>query len=547
MENLDCGTGNSGVEIPNSGLQDCRSKVCTRHLSTLLILAIGLGAFLFRLPRLEQRPLHTDEAVHAVKAGTLLDTGAYIYNPHEYHGPTLYYFALPFVRLGGARSFAEMRSVVPLRIVPVLFGTGLVFLLLLVRDGLGKWEAVFAAILTALSPAMVFYSRYYIQEMLLVFFTFAAIAAGWRYLRTKRLAWALLAGASLGLMHATKETCIIAYVALLGGGGLSVAWARWIDGRRLRVREHVHPWHAATAAKVAAVISILCLTAFLSNPRATVDSIQTYIHYLHRAGAGEGSTGGAYLHRHPWYFYLQTLAFARYGPGPWWSEGLILLLASLGILKSLKRSQSSGAEVHLLRLLAFYTMLMTVAYSVLPYKTPWCLMGFWHGMILMAAVGVVSVFRSLAKRPLKVLAGALLGLGLWHLGLQAWRASFVYDADTRNPYVYGHTSPDLLNLVRRIKDLSKVHPDGDRMVIQVIAPENDYWPLPWYLRRFENVGYYDALPGEPTAPVVITMPSFEAQLDAALGGTYVKEFRGLRPEVLLLLYVQQPLWNAFLE
>ena len=63
--------------------------------------------------------------------------------------------------------------------------------------------------LTAISPALVFYSRYYIQETLLVFFTLAAVGCGWRYLRTHRLGWIVAAGASVGMMHATKETWIL--------------------------------------------------------------------------------------------------------------------------------------------------------------------------------------------------------------------------------------------------------------------------------------------------------------------------------------------------
>ena len=60
------------------------------------------------------------------------------------------------------------------RIVPVVFGVGLIVLLWFLADGLGRGPAVLAGLFMAISPAMVFYSRYYIQEMLLVFFTLAA-------------------------------------------------------------------------------------------------------------------------------------------------------------------------------------------------------------------------------------------------------------------------------------------------------------------------------------------------------------------------------------
>ena len=151
------------------------------------MLAILALAAAFRLPRLAQRPMHADEANQAVKAGRLYETGKYEYDATDHHGPSLYWLTLPSLAISGAKDLAGSQEVA-YRIVPVIFGLGLIPLLLLLADGLGRTAVVAAALLTAISPAMVFYSRYYIQETLLVFFTLAALGCGWRYLRTRRLA-----------------------------------------------------------------------------------------------------------------------------------------------------------------------------------------------------------------------------------------------------------------------------------------------------------------------------------------------------------------------
>jgi len=530
---------------------------------TLLIVIVAAGAFAFRLPRLDRRPMHTDEAVHAVKLGILYDTGVYTYNPHEYHGPTLYYFSLPFVWLSGAHTYAEIGDEIPLRLVPVLFGTGLILLLLLITDGLGRPAAVCAAVLTAVSPAMVFYSRYYIQEILLVFFTFAVMVSGWRYARVRTLRWALVAGICLGFMYATKETCLVACGAMVGGMILTVLWTRWVDGKqalpRTRSPDGTVPVvlyrHAAAAVAVAALVAVLCLTVFLSQPRAMLDSVLAYVQYVHRAVTGDSSTHGLDVHRHPWHYYLRMLAFTRYRAGPWWSEAVILVLALAGIGDVLRKQRGSGpaedsvgpAPVHLLRFLAFYTILMTVVYSAIPYKTPWCMLSFLHGMILMAGVGAVAVYRLVPTIPLKALAGALLALAVCQLTGQAYRSAFVFHADTRNPYVYAQTSPDLVKLANRAEQIAAVHPDGHEMLVKVIVPDSDYWPLPWYLRRFGHVGYWPAPPDEPDAAVIISAPELETSLDSRLRDSYQKEYFALRPGVLLLTYIRSDLWEEFLE
>jgi uncharacterized protein (TIGR03663 family) len=516
-------------------------------LFSLLILLVAVGALAFRLPRLEQRPMHTDEAVHAVKLGILLEKGVYEYDPQEYHGPTIYYFSLPFVWLSGARTYAEIPNEVPLRIAPVVFGAGLILLLLLMRDGLGRGAVVCAALLTAVSLAMVFYSRYYIQEILLVFFTFAAMGAAWRYTRTKRLGWALLAGACVGLMYASKETFVVACLAMLGGAALAAAWTRRVDHDELRLRDYVDRRHAAGAIAVAVVVGVLCLTVFMTQPRAIGNSLLSYVQYVQRAGTGDSSTSGAGLHNHPWYYYLKMLAFFKDAPGPWWSEALIMLLGLVGIGAALKRKPATEGNVRLLRLIAFYTILMTAVYSIVPYKTPWCMLSFLHGMILMAGVGAVALYRWLPGKPLKAILGILLALGVWHLGAQAHRGTDVFDSDPRNPYVYAQTLRTFLRLPKRAEQIADVHPDGRDMLIKVIVPGSDYWPLPWYLRRFTSVGYWNELPDDPDAAMIITAPELEADLDAALTDMYQKEYVGLRPGVLLLTYVRGNLWEEFIE
>ncbi|MBI5864769.1 MAG: glycosyltransferase family 39 protein, partial [Planctomycetes bacterium] len=241
-------------------------------------------------------------AVHAIKFERLWKHGEYIYDPREYHGPTLYYATLPFAWLSGAATFDDL-SETTLRAVPLLFGVLLIAVTALVRDGLGRGGSIWAALLTAISPAFVYYSRYYIQEMLLVCFSFGLIACAWRFHRSRRIGWALAAGAFLGLTHATKETCLVAW------GCMAIAAV----AVRLLPRPHAPkplrwPWKSVAAGlAVGVLVSILFFTAFFTNLRGPIDSIRTYVTYFDRAG-NHG------LHDHPWSFYWHRLLWWRYPP-----------------------------------------------------------------------------------------------------------------------------------------------------------------------------------------------------------------------------------------
>jgi len=515
----------------------------------VFILAATIAAIALRLPRLQQRPMHGDEAVHAVKFGDLLEKGSYRYDPNEYHGPTLNYFTLIPAWLSGTHKFKDLTEF-NLRIVPVFFGVLLVLLLLLLMDGLGRPATIIAAILTAISPAFVFYSRYYIQEMLLVCFTFGVIASGYRYTQNRNIRWALLTGMFLGLMHATKETCVIAFASMLFALVLTLLMRHYQRGSTFGIKRMVKPWHIIVGLAAAVTVSGLFHSSFLTNAEGIPDSLRAYITYFDRAGQNQ-------LHVHPWYYYLKMLIYSRYAAGPIWSEVLIILLAAVGFVVAMTRKGVSAVNFHLLRFIAFYTTIMTVLYSAIIYKTPWCLLSFLHGMILLAAVGVVAVVKLVPNVLPRLIVMLLLLEGGAHLTWQAYLGSYKYYADPRNPYVYAHPVTDVVTIAQRIEDVAQVHPDGHNMQIQVICPGHDYWPLPWYLRSFPSVGWWGKVDeAAPAAPIIIFSPSVEPALMKKLNklspsgqkNPYVPLFnlyKELRPQVELRCYVTKDLWDSY--
>jgi predicted membrane-bound mannosyltransferase len=326
-----------------------------------------------------------------------------------------------------------------------------------------RLKPVLPAGFLAISPAMVYYNRYYIPETLLVLLTALLLAVILRYVRQPRWSLALGGGTLLGLMFVTKETAAIAIVCIAAAA---------VFGLRPKVVE----WRHLLAAFATAAVFV----AVLVGPRQAVESMSVY--------ASRGLGGSA--HAHPWYYYFQVLGF----------ESLVVVLALV------------GAIVARSRFFAIFTLGLAVLYSAIPYKTPWCVLGFLYGCAILAGFGVASASR-IERRWLRAGAYcAALILG-GHLTVQAYSRSRQHAADPRNPYAYAHTTRDVYRIVERIERLARAAEEGgDKLAVQVISSGN-VWPLPWYLRRFPEVEWRRAVTEEMRpAPVILATPDMEAAL-----------------------------------
>lgn len=287
---------------------------------------------------------------------------------------------------------------------------------------------------------MVFYSRYYIQEMLLSFLRLArlsqlgAIRNCHQSLLPSRAGFASASRTrarditSLPLRYAGAEIC-------------TVAWGRLRDGEHptLAAFRALNKKHVAIGIVTAAAISILFFSSFFTHWRGVYDSILTYANYTNKANT-------PHMHDKPWYYYLQMLVFTKHAPYPWFSEALILGLGALGIRTALTAKRADTPHAGLLRFLAFYTVLVAAAYSVIAYKTPWCAINFLQPLIVMAGVGADALIRGIRPRVLQVAAAIVLALLTLQLTRQTCLANFEYPADPRNPYVYAHTSGAIAQL-----------------------------------------------------------------------------------------------------
>jgi uncharacterized protein (TIGR03663 family) len=504
------------------------------------VLVIFVIAAVLRLYNLNLVPLHHDEGVNGNFLLQLVREGKYFYDPENYHGPTLYYFAAfyPWVvrALFGKTAMENYGlTTVAIRMVPALFGLGTIALIFSVRGWLGTIATLTAALLLAISPGAVYLSRYFIHETHFVFFTFAIVVSCLYFYEYRRASYLIPAAASAALLFATKETAMISVGVLIIALGLTLLYRYLRRGRVVQRNSKGRPetwslgWFVNElggpvvagvwvmgALITFAVLYYLFYSSFTHNPKGLSDSFQTFAVW---------SRTGTVAHVHPLYTYIEWL-LRREGP--------LLLLGALGALLIVLKPKNAFALFA-----ALWAFGLIAAYSLIPYKTPWLILNFIVPLALIAGYAIQAIYE-LDGREWRV-TGVILFAAVSFTAYQSIDLNFInYDNDdTSYVYVYAHTTRGIFDLVNEIDRIGNER-TGGQTGITIVSP--DYWPLPWYLRKYSRVGYYGRL-APSTEPMIVANANQQPEIEANFRDMYQqvrsKKQDGtfeLRPGVKLLLY-----------
>lgn len=489
-----------------------RQPVWIRWFVFVGIALLGLAV---RLPQLGARPMHTDEAVNAYIVGQLLAGKPFAYDSQDRHGPALAALALPLARMQGAKTFSDLTES-ELRLTDVVAGTATILLFGAGVEMFGFVQCVIGALLFAFAPLPVYYDRYFIHESLFVAATFGLILAGWRACRERSAVPAALAAGCAALMLACKETAVLHFFALA-----AAALVFWLWNLRVERRSGFRVGAVLTAVAVFLLLTVLLLTWFGSNWKALAELMHAGPSMLARA-AGEG-------HEKAFWYFGKLLIGG-------WSGGLISALGCVGLLLAMRKHDGSAFGF-----LAWYALFNALMYSLIPYKTPWLALSFWLPVALFAGLAAKWLWSlpamypamRISMRAFCVVLGVVAAVLIAH---DTRDRVFAHPADEGNPYAYAHTSEDLLGMPAEIAEVARQ--DGLASPrIAVIA--SDPWPLPWYLRHFAQVRFWQ--PGQKVGPADFYITSTEAAEQYSVQLKDLRpEFFGARPEVLILLWEPSP-------
>ncbi|WP_255333845.1 flippase activity-associated protein Agl23 [Methanosarcina sp. KYL-1] len=524
-------------------------------------LLIILFALFLRFFHLGERVFHHDESIHSSLTLKLLEHGQYSYDP-AYHGPFLYHStALVFHFLGINDSTA--------RLLPVLFGTAAILVLFLLKKELGKRGVLWSAFLLAASPSMVYFSRFFRNDMIIVFCTIAAIAGGVRYLENlhslKRYPYLILAVSALALAVTAKENAYLIILIFGSYAGLSILYGIYSGWRKGKFRPSepkkgrealfkssvLLPYIPDVLLSGALFIFIVMLfyTSLFRNPESLFSIVErAFSHWMamHRTER----IGG------PFYYYFPLLLVY---------EIPVLLFGTAGFLHFLKKR---GKNSQFFLFLCYWALASLLLYSYLQEKVPWLVVHIILPFGILAGAYLGEMFpRRLKSSPVEnadgtkpktsepkhfpafrpelfrrsrtILAGVL-ALTLVISLVQGISVNYYRSMEPAEPMTYTQASPDIRELIEKIDGL-KLGPKS--MKIYVVDPKNLYWPLPWYLRDYEKTGYMSKLPMNKKYDAIIVPAAYQMYREIP-EEDYASYNFTLRPGKEFTLYYKRSLERA---
>ncbi|UUX93502.1 flippase activity-associated protein Agl23 [Methanoplanus endosymbiosus] len=424
---------------------------------------------------------HHDEAIHAWFSWTLLTTGEYVYDP-VYHGPFLYYITAGIFSLFGESDFVA-------RFIPALLGALIIPLVYVIhRLGyLDKKQTIVAALFIALSPDMIYFSRFLRNDIFILFFTMLLLVALLCYFEKYELRYALLAGAAAGLGMSSKENMPI----VIGIFGLYLLYLIY----RGKIQLPKFWWRDLAAGIILATgIMALFYSSMGSHPEVLMSGWMNAIEHW-TSVHGEERLGGP--------FYTYILLFILY-------ELPVLILAAIGIYRFVLRRKNtntvegisdsgmlpdtdhlsgtnSGAvlppavpklikdlpgslkNAEFTGFCIFWMVFSVVLYGYIGEKVPWLLL---HQLLPMIFVAVYCIGDY--KRYVPAVAALFLIVMTFHVVFTP--------ADIAEPIVQVQNSEDLREVFAMVDASDNV------------AISNDVrWPFVWYYRNDwpDKISYFN--------------------------------------------------------
>lgn len=444
-----------------------RKIVTSLNSDYFLLFALILLGLVLRTLDIEIRPLHNDEGVNYFFLGQIDQKGYYPYSYLNYHGPAYFYLTRLCTAIFGDGIFG-------LRFSSILSGLLLpVCLIPFFKRNQGLYVLIASALLM-LSPTHVFFSRYAIHESFFVLVTLWLAVSVYFWWEERKPCYIYQGFAALALLVSTKETFIITLFSLFIGILL-------LGDYKAVFRDLRAQYAVIVKGLLGCVVSIIFI---FTGAFRWSDGVHEMLLAVPQWIARNDSDFG---HHKPFQYYAECLAVVE----PTLEILLLVFVALIFVsflfpLKLEKFRKDLFTQNPWVRFLFAWFVSIFLVYSLVSYKTPWLILNLSLPLILLISY-FLTYLVSAESLKVRVVSFAV---GIAAL-LSTVGSSFYFNFDhpygIKNPYSYVHTADGMLRLLDDIAVLAKQKPN-----LNILVGIKQYWPLPYYLRRYEpNVGYKD--------------------------------------------------------
>jgi hypothetical protein len=254
-----------------------------------------------------------------------------------------------------------------------------------------------------------------------------------------------------------------------------------------------------TAVGVAAIVVFYTGTFF--NWAGLKGLIETFEAWFKTGSEGNG-------HEKEWWYWLMLI-------------GRYEVAVALGLLACVFCQMFKEMGV---RYLAIYGVGTLMAYSIVAYKTPWCIISIVWPILFVFGAGLALLPQSM-RRITQIVAAVLL---LVSLG-QSIRLNYLHATTDTEPYVYVQTYNDIYKLTEPLLELARRDPTKYQLVGHMIR--TSAYPLPWILGDFPRIGYYEkeTLPSAIDADFLVVQEDKIELVEGKLQGSYYTMPFTIRP------------------
>jgi uncharacterized protein (TIGR03663 family) len=447
-------------------------------------------AIVYRFWALDLKPPHFDEGINGWFTDQLISRGFYNYDPTNYHGPLHFYILMITKLLFGRNLWA-------LRLSASAFGLASVWILWRLQKYFGKRTALLSVVFMALSPAMIFYARYAIHETELLFFSLLCFWGFLKHTHERDVKSLWMMGLGLAGMIVTKETFIVHVGTFFIAWQILKVWERFFPSTEKSFKMPAKNYSSdqlATVIFICSLIVIILYTGFFLDDDGLQNMFKSFSPWLNTGGAGNG-------HQKPFGYWFNLM-----GNYEW--------AAVFGLIFTLRYLWKSSRW---LRLTAIYGFGVWLAYSIIPYKTPWCVIQILWPFFILAGAILTEFFEG--PKLYRGLVVATVIIFSVNAGARSIELNFKKFDDESEPYVYVQTYRQLTEVLKPLFQAVEADPRLRHQPV-VVSISSD-WPLPWILGDFTKVGYFGGtVPTEPNGILVMTDLFRRAQIEKILTKKY---------------------------